>query len=87
MITNKMITNYQSLIENNNHGELLETIAADLKLNKMKQVFHSINTIHNIEGHIEYDLLQVRDRYRNYLKDHIMIKLPPEDASTLIQFV
>ena len=63
-LSTKMLTNYRYMTEINAHGELLETVAKDFNLMIYVNLFKAINSIHSVEGHLNYDVLQVRDRLK-----------------------
>ena len=63
-LSTKMLTNYRYMTEINAHGELLETVAKDFNLMIYVNLFKAINNIHSVEGHLNYDVLQVRDRLK-----------------------
>ena len=82
-LSNEMITNYCYMTEINAHGEVLEEIARDFKLTHYTKLFQAINTIHALEGHLSYDVLQVRDRLKLEMMDIFKANLNDLDYEEL----
>jgi len=63
-LSNEQLTKYYEMTNDNQHGLLLEEIASDFKMSRYEGMLKSINNIHQIEGCLENDLLQVRNRIK-----------------------
>lgn len=86
-ITSEMTNNYDYLLNKNCHGELLVAIADDFNLNYYKDVFKAINTIHDMEGHLNHDLYQVRNRFRDDMKNAIISRLNGDELETVLSYI
>lgn len=86
-LTNEMIKKYEELVKFNNYGELLVEVAKDLKLDYFKNAFQSILTIHNLEGHLNHDLQEVRTRFRNELTNYLELILSANEYEIIKRYV
>lgn len=86
-ITNEIIKKYDDLVKYNNHGELLEEIAKDFKLDSYAELFNSINRIHDIECSLNSDVLVIRERFKNGMKSYLGFSLPNEEYKLISKYI
>ncbi|MEK4025474.1 hypothetical protein [Sporosarcina sp. FSL W7-1283] len=86
-LTKEKVNYYNHLVDNNCHGELLTTIASDFKLERYKKAFGSILTIHNVDGHLNYDVSQIRNRFKDEMKMYLKNNLSIEDYSVISSLI